>query len=81
MILDTKSPKIERSQTDKNHVMVIDALRGIAALMVVIVHGSAELDKSWLTVVAGYGQYGVVIFFVISGFIIPYSLDQYFGQF
>jgi peptidoglycan/LPS O-acetylase OafA/YrhL len=60
--------------TEKNHFAVIDSLRGIAALLVVIVHISMKLDKSWLTDIASYGQYGVIIFFVISGFIIPYSL-------
>jgi peptidoglycan/LPS O-acetylase OafA/YrhL len=58
----------------KNHFVVIDTLRGIAALLVVIVHISMRLDRSWLTNIASYSQYGVIIFFVISGFIIPYSL-------
>jgi peptidoglycan/LPS O-acetylase OafA/YrhL len=59
---------------NKNHLGIIDSLRGIAALMVVIVHASMILDKSWFTEIASYGQHGVIIFFVISGFIIPYSL-------
>ena len=59
---------------DKNHFAVIDTLRGIAALMVAVVHVSVNLDQSWITKIASYGQHGVIIFFVISGFIIPYSL-------
>jgi peptidoglycan/LPS O-acetylase OafA/YrhL len=59
---------------DKNHFAIIDSLRGIAALMVVVFHASIGLDKSWLSGIASYGKYGVIIFFVISGFIIPYSL-------
>ena len=61
---------------DKKYFAIIDTLRGIASLMVVIVHISFNLDKSWLTMIAAYGQHGVIIFFVISGFIIPYSLDN-----
>ncbi|WP_068399588.1 acyltransferase family protein [Pedobacter cryoconitis] len=53
----------------------IDILRGIAALLVTIFHltGSAGLSKA----TASYGSYGwlgVQIFFVISGFVLPYSM-------
>ena len=61
---------------DKAHFAVLDTLRGIAALLVVIVHVSINLDESWITRIASYGQHGVVMFFVISGFIIPYSLHK-----
>ena len=61
---------------DKDHFVVIDTLRGVAALLVVIVHVSINLEQSWITKIASYGQYGVIIFFVVSGFIIPYSLHK-----
>ncbi|MFN7715492.1 MAG: acyltransferase family protein [Pseudanabaenaceae cyanobacterium] len=61
---------------NRKHLGVVDGLRGIAALMVVIVHASMLLDKSWFTEIAQYGQHGVIIFFVISGFIIPYALHR-----
>ena len=64
----------QQIQENKSHIAVIDTLRGIAALMVVIVHVSMRLEPSWLTTIASYGQHGVILFFVISGFIIPYSL-------
>ncbi|RYZ96667.1 MAG: acyltransferase, partial [Sphingobacteriaceae bacterium] len=53
----------------------IDALRGIAALSVTFFHltGSSGLSKH----TASYGIYGftgVQMFFVISGFILPYSM-------
>ncbi len=47
---------------NKSHIAVIDTLRGIAALMVVIVHISMRLEPSWLTMIASYGQHGVIIF-------------------
>lgn len=50
----------------------IDALRGIAAIAVVFRHFSyPHADTRDL---GHYGSYGVQIFFVISGFILPYSL-------
>ena len=47
---------------DKDHFVVIDTLRGVAALLVVIVHVSINLEQSWITKIASYGQYGVIIF-------------------
>lgn len=57
----------------------IDALRGIAALGVCIFHitngNDAYLsDDNFLKAVGSYGWLGVEVFFVISGFIIPYSM-------
>jgi len=66
-------------QLDKQHINIIDFLRGIAALMVVFFHyfGTSG-NKSLISEVTGYaqGQHGVMIFFVISGFIIPFSLSS-----
>jgi peptidoglycan/LPS O-acetylase OafA/YrhL len=63
----------------KNRLAFLDVARGLAALMVVLEHG---LEHCW----PGYlewslprinlGQTGVLLFFVISGFIIPASLEQ-----
>jgi peptidoglycan/LPS O-acetylase OafA/YrhL len=53
----------------------IDALRGIAALMVTFFHLSGNSVLSQQTSSVGkYGYLGVEIFFVISGFVLPYSL-------
>ncbi len=60
------------------YIHTIDFLRGIAALMVVLVHfaGTGFLGESVIVTVSAYGQNGVIIFFVISGFIIPYALSK-----
>lgn len=55
----------------------IDALRGIAAISVTFFHltGSSGLSLN----LASYGKYGylgVEVFFVISGFILPYSMHR-----
>lgn len=54
-------------------------LRACAALSVCVFHftcGNPDfLPKThWLKVIGSFGRYGVDVFFVISGFVIPYSL-------
>jgi peptidoglycan/LPS O-acetylase OafA/YrhL len=60
------------------HLVTIDSLRGIAALSVCLFHlGGGVLPKlsSSQTVAAtSWGWAGVEVFFVISGFVIPYVL-------
>ncbi|HEX8008576.1 MAG TPA: acyltransferase, partial [Trebonia sp.] len=57
----------------------LDALRGFAALCVVFDHGSTlllrpvrDLLYHWLD----FGQYGVFVFFLVSGYIVPASLER-----
>src|SRR6478609_4424553 len=59
----------------------VDALRGLAALAVVLPHAIGLFvypHESWLTQLAkrlgAYGASGVEVFFVVSGFAIAYSL-------
>ncbi|WP_447796190.1 acyltransferase family protein [Pseudomonas moraviensis] len=56
----------------------LDALRGIAAMFVVVAHfiERTPLRDSFFFAHVNLGQVGVVIFFVISGMVIPYSLKQ-----
>ncbi|GAB2561071.1 hypothetical protein GCM10027167_80320 [Nocardia heshunensis] len=57
----------------------LDALRGVAALAVVIQHCSIELWPGFARISAEYfelGQFGVFAFFLVSGFIIPASLER-----
>jgi peptidoglycan/LPS O-acetylase OafA/YrhL len=63
----------------------VDALRGIAALSVVLYHAIvsshvaelAETMPGWLRTALEHGDLGVAIFFVLSGFVIAHSLrDQ-----
>jgi peptidoglycan/LPS O-acetylase OafA/YrhL len=52
----------------------IDYLRGIAALMVCFCHFRLSLPEFMRDTAKTYGELGVQVFFVISGYIIPYSL-------
>jgi peptidoglycan/LPS O-acetylase OafA/YrhL len=56
---------------------IVGALRGLAALSVCWYHFTHGQDPAWLRWTGNYGWLGVDVFFVISGFIIPYSLYQY----
>ena len=62
-----------------NEVPIINTLRGFAALAVCFFHTSsystlsvAQID--FLNYISRYGFLGVQVFFVISGFILPYAL-------
>jgi peptidoglycan/LPS O-acetylase OafA/YrhL len=64
---------------DKSKIHSLDFLRGIAVLAVCFCHFALPISGgptapglfNWLY---NYGKFGVEIFFVISGFVIPYSL-------
>jgi peptidoglycan/LPS O-acetylase OafA/YrhL len=57
----------------------LDALRGFAALCVVFDHGSTLVLQSvrdLLYHTLDLGQYGVFVFFLVSGYIVPASLER-----
>jgi peptidoglycan/LPS O-acetylase OafA/YrhL len=62
--------------TPKGYFSSIDLLRGAAAMAVCLFHLSTAflLDANPLRVIFQHGHLGVECFFVISGFIIPYTL-------
>jgi peptidoglycan/LPS O-acetylase OafA/YrhL len=61
---------------DASRLHVVDGLRGLAAVAVAWFHFTNTVPPigSWLRQSGTYGWLGVEIFFVISGFIIPYSM-------
>jgi peptidoglycan/LPS O-acetylase OafA/YrhL len=78
-------------EAKKPRVEIVDPLRGLAALAVAWFHftnGSGFVKTEWLRASGRYGWLGVEVFFVISGFVIPYSMycggyrpRQHFGRF
>ncbi len=59
----------------RGHMPVLDGVRGLAILLVLITHFVADVPATnraeWaITRVAGYGMFGVDLFFVLSGFLI-----------
>jgi peptidoglycan/LPS O-acetylase OafA/YrhL len=60
-------------------IATVDALRGIASLSVAWFHftnSNPALTPGIVKSSGNYGWLGVYIFFVISGFVIPYSLEK-----
>ena len=59
----------------QGRLQYIDAMRGIAALLVVLQHALAEaFPASPLLEYVSPGRFGVVLFFLISGFVVPFSI-------
>lgn len=68
------------SATRNGRFDFLDALRGIAAVAVVLQHSAEALWPGYLRFSIGtfrLGEFGVVLFFLVSGFIIPASLEKY----
>src|SRR5260370_6282419 len=60
-------------------LLFLDVLRGIAASAVVLEHGFAVCIPHYLDFSIRYfdlGQFGVTVFMLVSGFIIPVSLER-----
>ena len=57
----------------------LDALRGIAAILVVVEH-VGERYTAWIPWFAqnwfNFGRFGVTVFFLVSGFVIPYAFEK-----
>ena len=59
---------------------MIEMLRGVAATMVALHHFS-KVAHGWVYEIGTHLNLGVAIFFVISGFVIPYSLHGQFDRY
>lgn len=66
--------------SEPKHVAILDPMRGVAALAVVIFHylGSIlpTLRPNGIEHIVEHGKMGVQVFFVISGFVIPYAMQR-----
>jgi peptidoglycan/LPS O-acetylase OafA/YrhL len=68
------------AQSSRQRLVFLDFLRGIAVLAVFIEHVGETISPqgfgSFATGVFDFGKFGLSLFFIISGFIIPYSLEK-----
>lgn len=67
-------------QDTKHHFLVLDGLRGIAALAIVIFHFMEIIEADPSKNFIGHGFLAVDFFFCLSGFVIAYAYDDRVGQ-
>ena len=60
----------------KPHYLILDGLRGVAALMVVAFHVFEAFATSHLDQRVNHGYLGVDFFFILSGFVVAYAYDD-----
>ena len=60
----------------KPHYKILDALRGVAAIIVVIFHLGEPLATSRFDNLVNHGYLAVDFFFLLSGFVIGYAYDD-----
>ena len=65
----------------RGRLETIDALRGLAALSVAWFHMTNTYEGGLARLSGRYGWLGVEVFFVISGFVIPYSIATTYERF
>jgi peptidoglycan/LPS O-acetylase OafA/YrhL len=75
---------MSRSPSGETHVPVrlawLDLLRGVAALVVALHHATYYFTPRLRTHMVGWfdpGVYGVLVFFLVSGYIVPASLERH----
>ena len=60
----------------KPHYLILDALRGIAAIIVVTFHLTEPLGTGHFDILVNHGYLAVDFFFLLSGFVISYAYDD-----
>lgn len=64
----------------KPHYPILDALRGVAAVIVVFFHLAEPLATGHLDNVVNHGYLAVDFFFLLSGYVIGYAYDDRWGK-
>jgi peptidoglycan/LPS O-acetylase OafA/YrhL len=68
---------LDASAAGKDHYLILDGLRGVAAVMVVLFHiCEAYKPEHPLTQLINHGYLAVDFFFLLSGFVIAYAYDD-----
>ena len=63
-------------QRTQNHYLILDGLRGVAALMVICYHIFEAFATSPLDQHFNHGYLAVDFFFLLSGFVVGYAYDN-----
>lgn len=62
-------------------IAIVEVIRGLAALAVAWFHLTGTYPSGWVRASGSYGWLGVDAFFVISGFVVPYSIHRGFATY
>jgi len=76
---DEKGSQVSGKKSEGVRLEFLDAIRGVAAFIVLIQHYSEQLFRSTAVAVSPWlnlGRAGVVAFFIVSGFVIPMSIER-----
>lgn len=65
-----------QQKLNHKHIPSLNLLRGLAALSVCCFHILSETPFGFLNSIFKYGYLGLDLFFIISGFVIPYAMFQ-----
>lgn len=78
---DAAATSTDATAPGKSHYVVLDGLRGVAALMVVLFHTfEAYADGDPTRQIINHGYLAVDFFFLLSGFVIAYAYDDRWGR-
>ena len=76
-----ESVAAEASGLQKDHYVILDGLRGVAALIVVVFHlFEAYSENNPQKQIINHGYLAVDFFFVLSGFVVAYAYDDRWGH-
>ncbi len=71
-------PTINKTANSTKYIPIINSLRGLASVFVCIYHLIGQpkyfLENTYINKIAHFGSFGVQIFFVITGIVIPIAL-------
>ncbi|WP_166333491.1 acyltransferase family protein [Sphingobacterium chungjuense] len=63
-------------QREKPHYLILDGLRGVAAIIVVLFHLAEAIASEPSEILVNHGYLAVDFFFLLSGFVIGYAYDE-----
>lgn len=79
--MNSSNNQITTFSDSKSHYMILDALRGVAAIIVVAFHiMETHSGGNHLKQIINHGYLAVDFFFVLSGFVIGYAYDDRWGK-
>lgn len=74
--MTTTNDNVAHISSTKPHYLILDGLRGVAALIVLLYHIGEGFGDEMGVPVVNHGYLGVDFFFILSGFVLGYAYDD-----